>query len=412
MTAPTDQSQRRAYNANVTKAIAYHGLTHFQLWTAIWVVYLYDYRGFSLVEITTLDSLFFLVAVLAELPTGVVADRFGRKVSLLCGSLTLTVAVFVFGIADNFVIVLVSYVFWGLATAFQSGADSALLYDSMREAGRTSEYTQVQGRLNAVGFAAGLAGGLIGAPIAAATNLAVPVIASAGLAALTIGVALSLREPPRGEHAHASYLAVMRASLARPRRDPGLRYALLFTALASGSTFTVFSQPFLLEHEVGVGLLGVLNMPLRIAAVAGSLYAYRVAAALGDWRFFALTPLLGGVALMGLAGWDSVYAYALFVPLALSGPMRAPVMVRYINDRTPSEVRASVLSLRTLAVSAGMLALEPLAGYLAESYGFRVAFAALAGFCVVSLSVVLWLWRRAEARVAQGGQAGGQTLAM
>jgi MFS family permease len=390
----TDEALRRAYNANVTKAIAYHGLTHFQLWTAIWVVYLHDYRGFSLIEITTLDSLFFLVAVVAELPTGVIADRFGRKFSLLCGSITLSVAVLVFGLAESYVVVLLSYVFWGTASAFQSGADSALLYDSMREAGRTSEYTQVQGRLNAVGFAGGLAGGLIGAPLAAATNLAVPVLASAGLAALTIGVALSLREPPRADRERDSYAAIFRASLGQPRRDAGTRYALIFSALAAGTTFTVFSQPFLIEHDVDVGLLGLLNMPLRLASIAGALAAYRLAGRLGDWRFFAFTPLLGGLSLFGLAGWDAVYAFAFFVPLSLTGPMRGPVMVRYLNDRTPSSIRASVLSLRNLAISAGMLAVEPVAGYLAESYGLRVAFAALGLVCVAGLSLVLWLWRR------------------
>jgi MFS family permease len=404
LSASTAESAQRAYNANVTKSIAYHALTHFQLWTAIWVVYLHSYRGFSLLEITTLDSLFFLVGVLAELPTGVVADRFGRKVSLLCGSAMLTAAVFVFGIADSYFVVLLSYVFWGIASAFQSGADSALLYDSMREAGRTAEYAKVQGRMNAVGFGAGLAGGLIGAPLAAATNLAVPVLASSALAALAIGVAVTLREPPRGERGRAGYAAIMRASLEQPRRDAGTRYALIFSALAAGSTFTIFSQPFLLEHDVSVGMLGILQVPLRLAAIAGSLVAYRLARRIGDWRFFALSPLLGGLALMGLAGWDSVYAFAFFAMLSAVGPMRGPVLTRYLNDRTPSEVRASVLSLRTLSISAGMLALEPAAGFVASVAGLRAAFLCMAVFAMGSLSLVLWLWRRAEAVKGKGSE--------
>jgi len=73
---------RRAYQANVWKAYLFHFLMHFQLWWAIWVLYLRDLRGFSLTQITILDALFWGTAVLAEVPTGAIADRFGRKVAL------------------------------------------------------------------------------------------------------------------------------------------------------------------------------------------------------------------------------------------------------------------------------------------------------------------------------------------
>lgn len=371
---------------------------HFQLWTAIWVVYLNNYRGFSLIEITTLDGIFFLATVLAELPTGVVADRYGRKLSLILSSATLAIAVFVFGIADHYLVVVLSYIFWGIAEAFESGANSALLYDSLRLAGRTEDYTRMQGRMNASGFAAGLAGGLIGAPLAAATNLAVPVLASAVLAALGIVVALLLQEPPRGIHERRlSYRAIFRAGLDLPRRDPALRYALLFAALAAGTMFSVFSQPFLIGHGVQVGSLGLLQLPMRLAWVVGALVAARLVSRLGDWRFFALMPVLGGVSLLALAVWDSVYAFAFFPLLGLASTLRSPVLVRYINERTPSEVRASVLSLLSLAASLGMLTIEPVIGYIAEVAGLRAAFGCMAVLCVTSLSVLLYYWHRATA---------------
>ena len=66
------------------------------------------------------------------MPTGAVADRWGRRYSLMLGALMFSVAIFVFGIAENYPILLVSYTAWGLAMTFQSGADTALLYDSLK----------------------------------------------------------------------------------------------------------------------------------------------------------------------------------------------------------------------------------------------------------------------------------------
>ena len=59
-------------------------------------------RGLSLTQITLLDTPFFLLIVLAEVPTGAIADRFGRRSSLMLGSALFAVAVFIFGVADSY----------------------------------------------------------------------------------------------------------------------------------------------------------------------------------------------------------------------------------------------------------------------------------------------------------------------
>ena len=126
-----------ALEGNVWKSYVYRFLMNFQLWWPIWVIYLQRSRGLSLTQITLLDTPFFLLIVLFEVPTGAIADRFGRRVSLMIGSTLFAVAIFVFGIADNYPVILVSYTAWGLAQTFQSGADAAILYDSLKLVWRT-----------------------------------------------------------------------------------------------------------------------------------------------------------------------------------------------------------------------------------------------------------------------------------
>src|SRR4051812_21577355 len=98
-----------AFEGNIRKSYIYRFLMNFQLWWPIWVIYLLRDRGLSFTQITLLDTPFFVLIVLAEVPTGAVADRFGRRTSLMLASSLFAVAIFVFGIANNYAIILVSY---------------------------------------------------------------------------------------------------------------------------------------------------------------------------------------------------------------------------------------------------------------------------------------------------------------
>ncbi len=148
----------RAYRANVSRFYVYKFLINFQLWFPIWVLYLQRERGLSLAQVTALDAPFWLVMVLAEVPTGAVADRWGRKFSMLLGGVCLTAAIFLFGIGTSYGVLLVSYLIWGMAMTLGSGADTAFLYDSLVALGRGEELSRALGRARACETAAGLVG--------------------------------------------------------------------------------------------------------------------------------------------------------------------------------------------------------------------------------------------------------------
>src|SRR5262245_42905575 len=120
-----DPDTRRAYGANVRRFYLYTFFIQFQLWFPIWVVYLQQKRGLSLTQVTAVDIAFWTVMVVAEMPTGAVADRWGRKQSLLLGALGFAGAVFSFGLAPGFWWVLVTYLLWGVSMTLASGADAA-----------------------------------------------------------------------------------------------------------------------------------------------------------------------------------------------------------------------------------------------------------------------------------------------
>jgi MFS family permease len=136
----------RAYEANVRRFYAFSFLFMLQLFIPIWVIYLIDVRGLTLGQVTAMEGPFWLATLLMEVPTGVIADRYGRTVSLRAGAIVNAAGMFAFAFSDNFGILFGSYMLLALAITLFSGADAALFYDSLKAAGREHDYQKLWGR--------------------------------------------------------------------------------------------------------------------------------------------------------------------------------------------------------------------------------------------------------------------------
>jgi predicted MFS family arabinose efflux permease len=237
---------------------------------------------------------------------------------------------------------------------------------------------------------------LIGAPLAEATSLSFPIVLSGAIAVLAAVTALSFREPPRVESplGRLSYAAILRQSAEIVRRRPAVRYATLFVGVISiGSIGPIFFfQPFLVEHGVDTGDVGIWQTPMRIAAIVGALAAPRIVMELGERRTFYLMPLVLIVSYGLLAFWGSIYAQAAFLTLNFVMVMSQPVLTDYVNKRVPSEQRATVVSLTNLVRSFVLIPSAPLMGLLADEVSTTAPYWA-GGIMVAALSLpLLLLW--------------------
>ena len=384
------------YRANVWKFYLFHFLLNFQLWWPIWVIYLTEERGLSLGQVTLLDVPFWSSIILLQIPAAAISDRWGRKPTLLGAALAFSVAVTVFGLAENYVIILVSYLIWGVGFALLGGTESAFLYDSLKAVGREEDYSRAYGRAWGVATGAGLAGTLLGAPVADATNLSFPIVVSGGLAFLAVIAALTFTEPaPEARtQQHLSYGRIISESVGILRRQPSVRYSVLFYGLITiGSIGPVFFfQPFLRDHGIGLGEVGLWQTPSRIAGVLGAVAAYRIVLLFGERRtFYLMAPALF-VSYALLAVWDSVYAVVMFPMMNFVFILSQPTVTDYLNRRVPTEQRATVISLTSLARSAVLVPAAPLLGLLADELSLSAAFWA-GGILIAGLGLpLLALW--------------------
>ncbi len=384
---------------NVRMLYAFWFLLSFQLWMGTWIAYLTEFRGVSLFLVGLLETFFQFVGLFMRVPAGAFADRFGRRNSLALAMLIEGSGLFLFGLASSYPLILLSYVLWAGGSAFRDPVHAAYLYDALASEGREADFSKQFGRLSGFGMAGMMLGPLIGSPIAGLTSLQVPVLLSALSYGSALVLALLLHEPPRRQPLSGgpSYVQTMARGVQELWRD---RAAALVVVVAAGLAFAAASQmmllqPFLRAHAVPVAWWGLLMLPARLGAVAGSAYSYQLQRVLGERRAIAMLIAVPIVLLLGLAGFDHVAMVLAIGGIMIVSMTREPIFTDYLNRRVSSDVRATVLAVRRLAIQFVLAFAAPLAGGLGER-SLQLAFAVLA-LLTAAISIPAYLlWLRAD----------------
>ena len=381
-------------------------------WTA--AVYFYiSVVGLDPFRLVLVGTALEIVILLGEVPTGVVADVYSRRLSVVIGVALIGIGFALDGWLAAFWATLLAQVVWGLGATFTSGAATAWIADELGGADLGRVYLRGS-QLESAGALLG-----VGAGIALSyAGLALTMIAAgAGLVVLAGALAAVMPErgftpTPRGarttwQHTRATVregLAVVRAS-AVLIAFTGL---LLFYFMGSESFDRLWEI-----HLLGVGLPAVRGMtPVAWfgATNAGGLVLSIAAAEvlrrrLGDageatlvrW-LLALTvaTALGMVAFGAAAGFPA--AVAAFWGATVARQVFPPIANAWVNRYIPSEVRATVLSFGAQADAAGQIAGGPLFGWIAGAHSTGLAVAAAGVSLLPGLTLLLWARRSPRGR--------------
>src|SRR6266508_648831 len=211
--------------SNIPRYFIYTALKGFSfgLITAMWLIYLQQRRGLSLTEATFVDVAFWIAAVLGEVPTGIVADTFSRKISLVAGTALMSVSIFAWAAAPTVPLIMLAYAGLAIGVTFLSGAEDAFFYESIQIAGRANSYTRLVG-LAGANMLGATAIGSASSGLFASVDLILPFLIAGVSLLATLGVVLTFKEPQLEEKADVqmrkSYGEILRQSftlmLARP----------------------------------------------------------------------------------------------------------------------------------------------------------------------------------------------------
>ena len=333
-------------------------------------------RGLTFFESLALGGIFSAVVIAVEVPTGVFADRIGRRRSMLLGALAMVASCLIAAAAHSFAAFAVAEALGALSIALCSGADSAYLFDFLSEHDRAHEYGRRESTASAwhlMGSAVAFAGGGLLAQI----DLALPYLVTAGVASIAAVVACMLHDDRPVVDGRLPAGLVMRSwggqiaqALGEVARNPRLAWIVGYSAVVFvllRATVYLY-QPYLKERGLGAVSIGLLFAGVYAIASFVAYRTYRLRNRFGDdvllWSVLAVLA----VSFVGLAGAGrGPWMLALLVVQAIANGIYSPLTKPLLNaEITDSRRRAAVLSVESMARRAAMGLFAPLAGLYGE----------------------------------------------
>ena len=368
--------------------------------------------GLNNVEAFAANAFFTAGMVIFEVPTGVVADIWGRRTSYLLGAATLLLSTLLYLLMWRAQAPLlgwaISSILLGLGFTFFSGATEAWLVDALAFTGYKESLEAVLAKGQVGGGAAMLTGSVAGGFIAQVTDLGVPYIIRSVLLGLTLVTAFIWMKdlgftPDRSKGAITEIRRVLHESIDSGWRNPPVRWLMLAAFCAGGVDIFAFYalQPYLLELYGDPTAFGVAGLAAAIVAgtemIAG-LIVPRLRRLFGRRTHALIVTSLIGTACLALLGVTSSFAVAigLLVVWGLTFSIGTPIRQAYINGIIPSQQRATVLSFDGLMGSAGGMIAQPALGRVADVSGYASAYVVSAGIQLTALPFLL-LARRERA---------------
>jgi MFS family permease len=374
-------------------------------------IFLLD-AGLSNLEAFAANAFFTAGMVIFEVPTGIVADTIGRRMSYLLGTVTLAVTTLLYVLLWQ-----VEAPFWqwaivsmllGLGFTFFSGAVEAWLVDALHATGFTGNLESVFGRGQIVMGIAMLSGSVAGGYIAQVTSLGVPfVLRGVVLLVMFVAAFLLMRDvgftPERRDGVVQGVRRISSASIEYGWRVPAVKWMMLASPFTAGVGIYAFYalQPYLLElygDPEAYGIAGLVAAIVAGAQIVGGfaapwirkLFARRTSALLSAVAASAATLALIGV-------FESFYGViALITVWGLLFAASMPIRQAYLNGLIPSQQRATILSFDSMMGSGGGVVIQPVLGRSADVWGYPGSYLLGGAFTALALPFV-WLSRRQNA---------------
>ncbi len=339
--------------ANRTIALIpwYQFLNSLLFWQAVW--FLYFQANLSGAEAIILYSVYDISVTVLEVPSGYFSDRIGRRFTLLLSTLCSVAGCLVLALGGSFGLFALGQALIGAGSAFKSGTDSSLLYESLEIAGRADE-VEVQ-EVRAWRFS--LAGFALSAILGGAMSMwsaSLPFFATALSFALAAVLVLAMSEPPRKAHeALRGQLATLKTALLHPV----LAWLFTLSVLMYGFSHLpfVFGQPFILTALEGWNLAadaplvsGAVTGAMMLISVLASLVALRLRRALG-LPLLLLCAFGLQIALVGaLAASTSTLVIGVLLLRIVPDSLASPFILARIQPLLKDGTRATYLSLKSL----------------------------------------------------------------
>jgi MFS family permease len=358
-------------------------------------------HGISLSQIIFAQIFYSIFSFLGELPTGIFADKFGQKASLLLGYITDTIGMALLFFMPTVAGLYLFHMIRGLSGAFLSGSEEALFYESYKkehpvDGGYKKEFGSFLSN-DVLGFivASFIAGGIIQTFGKASYG---PIILLTAIATfITFLIALTLKDLKakiRNPEEGAGIVDVVKSSIKLVRYDRTIFALTIVAALTLNGEYFLRQtyQPYFEQAQVAPFLLGLslsLGSALNFFIIK---YSYLLEKLLTLDKILLLFNFILGISYIGLAiSVSPIFIVVLFILLQGLFNAQNPIISDYVNERTSSRIRTTVLSAISFSRTFFQIIMRLILGVLVGVIGLTSTYMFQGVYLIVGILIGYWL---------------------
>ncbi|HYY47764.1 MAG TPA: MFS transporter [Thermoplasmata archaeon] len=381
----------------VGRFYAFTAASSFAIWIPFWTLWIRRNVS-SDFEFALVDVAFWLGVLVYQLPVGILADRYGRKVAILLSEVFRTAGILGYGLSTAFVGYVVANLVWALGAAFSIGT-TAYLYETLLEGRQESEFPRYIGRYVMIALSVNALGAFVGGVLVAVVpdvRLTMFVGAAWNLVTIAI-VGLTFIEPKVERITEPTFTKQVGMGLRVFRRREGVALLIGLQVFIGVPLYamSIFRPLYLRslgfqDADVAVSISAFLLVAALVSGLGG-----RLARVLGEFGTIVMFVLLASASFLGMFGMGRFAAAAVLqAPLYVVWTLQPALTTAFLNRRLEAGERATVLSIGAMAYTLGLVAVEPMAGLLTSTTEDLAVLGLFLGLLTFfPCAYILWKWR-------------------
>lgn len=349
--------------------------------------------GLSFTQIGFIELAAALVIIVLEIPTGVFADIVGRKISRLIAYLLSITAFSCMSLGSTLPVFILGWSLSGAADAFQSGAQDALVFDTLKGLSREKDYLKVKSHFLLINTISVVVGSLIGSALYIIDHRLPWYLITATIVISTL-VFLTVREPSFSAKYQkiSDQLRQFKYSFWVSLSSSAVRRLILFGLLLASPMYvftTLLNQPYLLSRGFSVQSLGVIFAIITIISGVIASFSHRIEPKLKQSLSFLLIIMSFTVLLILMGLIRHPVVVILVIAFYIIDNFKNVIIDNYINQSIPSASRATVISVQSFINNIFISLLFVFIGYLVDIFSINVVLVFM-GLAIGLICLPLW----------------------
>ncbi len=340
------------------------------------IVLFFQEHGLSLSKVMILQSVYSISVALFEIPSGYIADIFGRKKAIIISTILSFIGYVLFSFFSDYTVFIIAEILIGIGGSLMSGSDSAIIYDTLIENNDKKKYTKVEGKNYAIGNFSEAIAGILGG-ILAASSIYYPVYIQTIILSFSIPIAFSIIEPKiNNSYTKKKDLKIRNILKNTLFYDKKLKWLIILSATMGVATLSIawFCQPFFKSINIPIIYFGLIWAILNLSVGISSYNSYRIEKNMSPIKIMTIISILMPICFFFTSVLNSIFSLLFILLIYLIRGIVTPLLRNYINIEISSEKRATVLSIRSFFIRIAFASTAPLFAYFAENTSINYVF--------------------------------------